>query len=293
MSEEEIKKLIRDRYGEIAGGGRGCGSETPRCGEKTPGTSCCDGGARETSCCGGGVPESFCCGGNASEIDGIDTFREFGYDAGAVRSYFGSAAAGLSCGNPIGIAGIGEGETVLDLGSGMGFDCYLASLLVGESGRVIGVDMTPEMIERARAKLAEEGGPGNIEFRLGEIEKLPVEDGSVDVIISNCVINLSPDKRNVFREAYRVLRSGGRLAVSDVIAVRPLPAEIAGDPEMHCSCVAGAVSAGELRGFLEEAGFTGIEIRPKDESRRIVEGWAPGRHVGDYILSAEILALKQ
>jgi arsenite methyltransferase len=265
MKDEKIKKLVRKRYGGIAGGECGCG-----CGPETP-----------------------CCDGDASTTDGLEAFRAFGYDTDEVKSFFGSdGGAGLSCGNPIGIAGIREGETVLDLGSGMGFDCHLASMTVGEAGRVIGVDMTPEMIEKARAKLEDEGGPRNIEFRLGEIEKLPVEDDSVDVIISNCVINLSPDKRSVFREAYRVLKNGGRIAVSDVIAIRPLPAEIMDDPEMHCSCIAGAVTADELRGLMKEAGFIEIQIRPKGESKHIVDGWAPGRHIGDYIVSAEIKALK-
>ena len=264
MRGDRLKKLVRRRYGDIADGGSDCG---------------CDAG-------------SSCCGGEGSPLDALETFREFGYGADEVKEFFGSGgAAGLSCGNPIGIAGIERGETVLDLGSGMGFDCYLASLAVGESGRVIGVDMTPEMVEKARAKL-EEDAPGNIEFRLGEIEKLPVDDGSVDVIISNCVINLSPDKRSVFREAYRVLRSGGRLAVSDVIAIRPLPAELTDDPEMHCSCIAGAVTEEELSGLLKGAGFEDIEIRRKAESKRIVDGWAPGRHAGDYIVSAEIRARK-
>jgi arsenite methyltransferase len=265
MKEEKVKKLVRKRYGGIAGGESGCGCN----------------------------PESSCCGGEASTTDGLEAFQAFGYDTDEVKEFFGSdGAVGLSCGNPIGIAGISEGETVLDLGSGMGFDCYLASLVVGESGSVIGVDMTPEMIEKARAKLAEEGSPRNIEFRLGEIERLPVEDDSVDVIISNCVINLSPDKWSVFREAFRVLKSGGRLAVSDVIAIRPLPVEITDDPEMHCSCIAGAVTAGEFRGLMKDAGFEDIRIRPKGDSKRIVDGWAPGRHVGDYIVSAEIWARK-
>ncbi len=262
MGNDEIKKLVRKRYGDIADEGCGCGSETP------------------------------CCEGAGSQTDGLDVLRELGYDAEEARAFFEGGGAGLSCGNPIGIAGIREGETVLDLGSGMGFDCHLASMIVGERGRVIGVDMTPEMIERAREKLDEDDGPRNIEFRLGEIEKLPVEDASIDVIISNCVINLSPDKRSVFREAFRVLRSGGRLAVSDVVALQRLPAEIADDPDMHCSCIAGAVSADELRGLLADAGFDAIEIRPKEESRRIVDGWAPGRHIGDYIVSAEIHAVK-
>lgn len=261
MKEENIKKFVRKRYADIAGGGCGCS------------------------------PEKSCCDTDASTADGLEAFRTFGYDTDEVTEFFGTeGTAGLSCGNPIGIAGIREGETVLDLGSGMGFDCHLASMIVGESGRVIGVDMTPEMIEKA--KLAAEDGPRNVEFRLGEIEKLPVEDDSVDVIISNCVINLSPDKPGVFREAYRVLKRGGRIAVSDVIAVRPLPAEISGDPEMYCSCIAGAVSANELRGLMKDAGFEEITIRTKDGSRQVIKGWAHGRGIEDYIVSAEIMAVK-
>ena len=263
MKEENIKKIVRKHYAGIAGGGCGCS------------------------------PEISCCDANASAADGLEAFRTFGYDTDKVTEFFGTdGTAGLSCGNPIGIAEIREGETILDLGSGMGFDCYLASMIVGESGRVIGVDMTPEMIEKAKAKLAEGDDPGNIEFRLGEIEKLPVEDNSVDVIISNCVINLSTDKPSVFREAYRVLQRSGRIAVSDIIAIRPLPAEITDDPEMHCSCIAGAVSADDLRSMLRDAGFEEIAIRPKGESRQIIEGWAPERGMGDYIISAEISAMK-
>jgi len=263
MKEDNIKKLVRKRYAGIAGGGCGCSTEKP------------------------------CCDADASTAGGLEAFRSFGYDTDDVKGFFGTdGTAGLSCGNPIGIAEIREGETVLDLGSGMGFDCYLASMIVGGSGRVIGVDMTPEMIEKAKAKLAGDGGPGNIEFRLGEIEKLPVEDDSVDVIISNCVINLSPDKPGVFREAYRVLKRAGRIAVSDVIAVRPLPAEISGDPEMYCSCIAGAVSADELCGLMRDAGFEEITIRPKNGSRQVIEGWAHERGIEDYIVSAEIMAVK-
>ena len=265
MKEDEVKKLVRKRYGGIAGGESGCGCN----------------------------PEQSCCGEDVSAVNGLEAFQSFGYNARDVNEYFGSdGVAGLSCGNPIVIAEIREGETVLDLGSGMGFDCYLASLAVGASGHVIGVDMTPEMIEKARVKLKEEGGPGNIEFRLGEIEKLPIEDESIDVIISNCVINLSPDKADVFREAYRVLKRGGRIAVSDVIALQELPEEIRDDPDMHCSCIAGALQAEEVERLMKDAGFEGIEIHPKGESRDIVDGWAPGRHIGDYIVSAEIIAVK-
>ena len=263
MKEDNIKKLVRKRYGGIAGSGCGCGSEKP------------------------------CCDVDVSTADGIDAYRNFGYDTDEVKEFFGSnGAAGLSCGNPIGIAGIREGEAVLDLGSGMGFDCHLASMIVGASGRVIGVDMTPEMIEKAQAKLEGESGPGNIEFRLGEIEKMPVEDNSVDVIISNCVINLSPDKQSVFREAYRVLRPGGRIAVSDVIAIQPLPVEVLDDPDMHCNCIAGAVSAEEIAGLMRDAGFEEITILPKEESKQIIDEWAPGHHIGNYIVSAEIMAVK-
>ena len=262
MNEEHIKKAVRKRYADLSGG---CGCESR--------ASCCDEGASTT--------------------DGLEEYKSFGYDTDEAKRFFESGgAAGLSCGNPFGIAKIKEGETVLDLGSGAGFDCHLASMLVGRSGRVIGVDMTPEMIEKARAKVAVQEDHGKVEFRLGEIERLPIEDESIDVIISNCVINLSPDKRSVFEEAYRVLRPGGRIAVSDVIAIQKLPDEIADDPDMHCSCIAGAVSAEELESFMREAGFEEIEIRPKEESREIVDGWAPDRHIGNYIISAEIRAEK-
>jgi arsenite methyltransferase len=190
------------------------------------------------------------------------------------------------------IAAIQPGETVLDLGSGAGFDCFLAARQVGRAGRVIGVDMTPDMVAKARAN-AEKGGYSNVEFRLGEIEALPVADASVDVIISNCVINLSPDKARVFREAYRVLRPGGRLAISDVVARTALPEELRRDLHLHSCCIGGASPVEEIETALAAAGFADIRIAPKDESRQFIRDWAPGRGVEDYVLSASIEAVKR
>lgn len=196
---------------------------------------------------------------------------------------------GLGCGNPQAIAALQPGETVLDLGSGAGFDCFLAARQVGETGHVIGVDMTAEMVAKARKSGREYP---NVEFRLGEIEHLPVGDASVDVIISNCVINLSPDKRKVFREAFRVLRPGGRLAISDVIATAQIPEEVRNDLALYSSCIAGAVTIAEQEAMLGESGFHKILIQPKDESRRFIREWAPGRKIEDYIASASIEAVK-
>jgi SAM-dependent methyltransferase len=198
---------------------------------------------------------------------------------------------GLGCGNPQAIAALKPGETVLDLGSGGGFDCFLAARQVGAAGQIIGVDMTPEMLSKARANAAK-GGYRNVEFRLGEIEHLPVADSAVDVIISNCVINLSPDKQQVYREAYRVLRPGGRLAISDVVAVKPLPPAVKSNLDAHCGCVAGAALVPDLERILREAGFVDIDIRLKEESREFIRTWFPGSGVEDFVLSADIEACK-
>ncbi len=201
------------------------------------------------------------------------------------------ADLGLGCGNPQAIAALQPGETVLDLGSGAGFDCFLAVRQVGPSGLVIGVDMTAEMVTKARQN-AEKAGYGNVEFRLGEIEHLPVADASVDVIISNCVINLSPDKFQVFREAFRVLRPGGRLAISDIVTTAPLPEEVRHDLALYAGCIAGAATIMEIEAMLREAGFKQIRIQPKDESRQLIREWAPGRKIEDFIVSATIEAVK-
>jgi ubiquinone/menaquinone biosynthesis C-methylase UbiE len=214
-----------------------------------------------------------------------------GYSEAELASVPAGADLGLGCGNPQAIAALKPGETVLDLGSGAGFDAFLAARAVGDTGRVIGVDMTPAMITKARTN-AENGEYTNVDFRLGEIEHLPVADATVDVIISNCVINLSPDKPAVFAEAFRVLAPGGRVAVSDVVASAELPDEVRSDLALYSGCVAGASMVAELRDMLDAAGFVDIRIEPKDESRSFIETWAPGRGVEDYVLSATIEAVK-
>jgi ubiquinone/menaquinone biosynthesis C-methylase UbiE len=201
------------------------------------------------------------------------------------------ANMGLGCGNPQAIAALKPGETVLDLGSGGGFDCFLAARQIGDHGRVIGVDMTPAMISKARAN-ADQGGYHNVEFRLGEIENLPLADQSVDVIISNCVINLSPDKERVFRETFRVLRPGGRLAISDVVATTSLPETVRHDVTLYTGCMAGASLIDEIESMLASAGFMDIRLKPKDESRSFIRDWAPGSQIEDYVVSATIEAVK-
>lgn len=214
-----------------------------------------------------------------------------GYSAEETNAVPDGANLGLGCGNPQAIAALNPGETVLDLGSGAGFDSFLAARAVGPTGRVIGVDMTPEMVSKARKNQAN-GGYENVEFRLGEIESLPVADSTVDVIISNCVINLSPDKPRVFREAFRVLKPGGRVAVSDIVAIAPIPEELRKDWELYTGCVAGASLVDDLKAMLKETGFTNIRIVRKGESREIISGWFPGRKAEDYVTSASIEAVK-
>ena len=199
------------------------------------------------------------------------------------------ADLGLGCGNPQAIAAMRPGETVLDLGSGAGFDCFLAASRVGRTGRVIGVDMTPEMVTKARDN-ARRIAATNVEFRLGEIEHLPVPDGSVDVIISNCVINLSPDKGAVFREALRVLKPGGRIAISDVVATQPIPKEVAESVEALTGCVAGAAPIAEVRGLLAGAGFEAIKVDPRPDSGAIIAQCMPGTEA--FLASALIEARK-
>ena len=214
-----------------------------------------------------------------------------GYTSEELASSPEGADLGLGCGNPQAIAALRPGETVLDLGSGGGLDCFLAANQVGASGKVIGVDMTLQMVARAREN-ALKGHFDNVEFRLGEIEHLPVADQSVDVILSNCVINLSTEKPRVFQEAFRVLKPGGRLAISDVVATAEIPAEIRQDPELFSACAAGAATVSELATLLEEVGFSEIRIQPKDESRDFIREWAPGLRIEDYIASATIEARK-
>lgn len=222
----EIKKIVKESYGKIA----------------KQGTSCCC----SSSCCGG-----------ASSAQDIS--KSVGYSDAEINTVPDGANLGLGCGNPVAIASLQEGDTVLDLGSGAGFDAFLASARVGSSGKVIGVDMTPEMLARAKQN-ARKGNYTNVEFRLGEIESLPVEGDSIDVIISNCVINLSPDKQKVFQEAYRVLKPGGRLMVSDLVLTKELPAFIKNSIEAYVGCLSGAAMKDDYLAFIKKAGFKDIKI---------------------------------
>ena len=260
-THDTIRAAVRESYTQIA---------------LTDAGGCC--GPSGSTCCGPAAPAQ------------VGSLR-LGYSARALVSVPAGADLGLGCGNPRALASLQPGETVLDLGSGAGFDAFLAAPAVGPHGRVIGVDMTPAMVSKARDN-AETGGYTNVDFRLGEIENLPVADATVDVIISNCVINLSPDKPAVFAEAFRVLRPGGRLAISDVVASADLPDEIRHDLALYSGCVAGATPVSHLEEMIAAAGFDDIRIAPKDESKTFIEEWAPGRNITDHVISATIEATK-
>ena len=252
MDGDQIKDTVRSRYAEIAVGNAGC-------------------------CGSAATPHEASCG--------------MGYSETELASVPEGANLGLGCGNPQALAAVQPGEVVVDLGSGAGFDCFLAAQRVGPSGRVIGVDMTHEMLKKARDNAARVGA-ANVEFRLGEIEHLPIGDDTADVVISNCVINLVPDKEQVYHEAFRVLKPGGRIAISDVVNLAPLPAELATDRALLCGCVAGAATSGQIERWLTAAGFVEIRITVKPESRELVKTWAPGRRIEDYVASAAIEARK-
>jgi len=259
---DQLRQQVRDAYGAVARAG-------------------------SSACC---APSAGCCAPSDQAVAEL-LARGIGYSAEETAAVPEGANLGLGCGNPQAIAALKPGETVLDLGSGAGFDAFLAAGQVGASGNVIGVDMTPDMVSRARANAAN-GGYVNVDFRLGEIEHLPVADATVDVIISNCVINLSPDKAQVFRDAFRVLKPGGRLAISDIVISAPLPPDMQRDVALYTACVAGAASVDELAGMLAETGFADIRIAPRDASREFIRHWAPGRGIEDYIASATIEAIK-
>ncbi|MDZ7689347.1 MAG: arsenite methyltransferase [Halobacteriales archaeon] len=235
LSPEEQRGAVRERYGSLAR-------------------------ADEGGCCGG-------------DTDETASTERLGYDDEDASVAPEAADISLGCGNPEAIANLEEGEKVVDLGSGGGFDCFLAADEVGDEGRVVGVDMTPEMVEKARATAAENGF-GNVEFRLGEIENLPTADESFDVLISNCVINLSPDKRRVFEEAYRVLRPGGRVAVSDIVRTGEIPDALVGDLDAVSACVAGAESPEHVKSLLSDAGFVEVTVEPEADAGELVDGYA-------------------
>jgi ubiquinone/menaquinone biosynthesis C-methylase UbiE len=224
-----------------------------------------------------------CCGGA-----GCGTSEALGYSN---QDQSAPGDLGLGCGNPQAIASLRTGETVLDLGSGAGFDCFLAARQVGPTGRVIGVDMTPDMITKAREN-AQKIEAKNVEFRLGEIESLPLSDRSVDAIISNCVVNLAPDKRAVYREALRVLKPGGRIAIMDVVAVGMLPDELLNRPEALSACLTGATPVDTLKPLLEELGFEDVRIAVNRNSAEFMRDWLPGSGAEKYIASASIQAVR-
>lgn len=259
--KEEIREFIRKNYTKVALKGS------------------------QGGCCSGGCS----CNGAPMNIDEVSS--RIGYSKEELLNVPSEANMGLGCGNPIAIAALKQGEVVLDLGSGGGLDCFLARKQVGDTGYVIGVDMTPDMVKLAREN-AKKSGYTNMEFRLGEIEHLPVKDGSVDVIISNCVINLSLDKEQVFKDAYRVLKPGGRLSISDVVATAELPENIKQDLSLTAGCISGASYIEDIKAMLHNAGFKDIRLTPKDNSREIIKTWVPDKNAEDFVASYIIEATK-
>ena len=261
----DVREDVREQYGKIGAAGRqavGCGV---------------------SNCCSGPQTGTATCAGPAS--------ADLGYSPADLADLPEGADLGLGCGNPQAIAALKPGETVVDLGAGGGIDCFLAARAVGPEGKVIGVDMTPEMVVRAR-KAAAADETGNVEFRLGEIEHLPVGDGTVDVIMSNCVINLSPDKPAVFAEALRVLAPGGRLAIADIVATAPLPEDVRASVALHVGCIGGEATVADLTAMLTDAGFVDIRIDPNERSREVIGQYAPGTGLEEYVVSAVIEATK-
>ncbi len=266
LEHDEVRATVRERYGRIAANNRGCGCAP----------TCCS-------------PEIAALENASHDPKAIS--QGLGYSAANTNAVPEGANLGLGCGNPQAIAALKTGEAVLDLGSGAGFDAFLASRAVGPKGFVIGVDMTPEMVSKAR-KNQVTGGYANVEFRLGEIESLPVTNDTVDAIISNCVINLSPDKSRVFKESFRVLKPGGRLAIADVVALAAIPEHLRKDWELYTGCVAGASTIAEIKTWLAQAGFTQIRVEPKEGRRKIISEWFPGRRIEEFVASATIEAVK-
>lgn len=233
-----------------------------------------------------------CCGPTGcAETDPNALAEQYGYTPEALAALPEGTNLGLGCGNPHELARLEAGQTVLDLGCGAGFDCLLASRAVGGEGHVIGVDMTPAMVDKARRNAATMGAD-NVDIRLGEIENLPVADSQVDVILSNCVVNLSPDKAAVYREAFRVLRPQGRLAISDVVATAPIPDDVAQDLAAYAGCISGAADISDIASWLEDAGFADIRIETQESSRDLIASWFPGSGAEGAVVSALIHAVR-
>jgi arsenite methyltransferase len=256
IDAEDVRDYVRARYGDMADYGCGCCRSTV-----------------------------------ASRCGSASRDRQLGYSPRETASVPEGSNLGLGCGNPVAIASIQPGQTVLDLGSGAGFDCFLAARQLTGLGQVIGVDMTPAMIAKARDN-AGKGNYANVEFRLGEIEALPVADNSVDLVISNCVINLSPEKPRVFREVFRVLKIDGRLAIADVVATKPLPERVRTQLNAFGGCIGGAALIDDLKAMLKNVGFARIKIVPRDESRSLINQWTEDGKVGEFVVSAFITAFK-
>ena len=296
-SKQEIRKAVRQTYATIA---RGNGAATDR----NRSATCSDtigtpsGASQALSCCG---PSNMSVEEGASEPCGCvppDVSAEqmstiMGYTQEDIKDVPEGANMGLGCGNPVALASLRPGETVVDLGSGGGFDCFLAAKAVGGAGKVIGVDMTPDMVSKARSN-AEKIEADNVDFRLGEIENLPIADNTANIVMSNCVINLSPDKQNVYNEAFRVLKPGGRLSISDVLATAELPDNIRNDLALVGACVGGAATIETTRELLEKAGFEDVRIELNDHSRELIREWDPRKSekATDYVVSAYIQAIK-
>ena len=259
LEMDKIRRKVQEDYKKVAT-------------NKVQGCNCCS-----SSCC------------SPSDLSNLSA--QLGYSEEELKSVSDGANMGLGCGNPQAIANIKLGETVLDLGSGGGFDCFLASKKVGDTGKVIGIDMTSEMLSKARNN-AKENDYKNVEFRLGEIENLPVANETVDVVISNCVINLSPNKEQVFKELYRVLKNGGRIAVSDIVLTAELPDEIKNDLSLYSACISGASYIKDLEQYMSLAGFKDIKITPKEQSKEFIKEWTPDFNIQDFIVSANIESIK-
>ena len=257
LENDKMRTTVREHYGQIAERGGSCGCASACCGTSRTG----------------------------------DVSKAVGYSEQEIAAVPEGANLDLGCGNPVAIASLKPGQTVVDLGSGAGFDVFLAGRAVGPTGRVIGVDMTAGMITKARQN-KEKGRYPNVEFRLGEIENLPVADNTADVILSNCVINLSPDKPQVFREAFRVLKPGGRLAISDVVALKPVPKSLRKNWELYTGCITGAALIADVEEFLKQSGFADIRIQPKERSRELLREWFPDQGLENYVASAIIEASK-